>query len=157
MAIETHSALSKETINTLQELIQVNIDSADGFEFVSEKMNHAMLSEAFLKIADERRQLSDELSNVVAVNSEQPNREGSYAAALHRCWTSCREMVTSNDLFALLAEAERGEDIIKDAYESALESESGTSVHDMLLRHYDEVKSTHDRVRDLRDAVKSSD
>lgn len=156
MSIKTDAELSTETVSTLQELIQINIDSSDGFDFVADEMNHAMLSDAFRKIADERRQLADELSAIVSSTSEQPQRDGSYAASLHRCWTSCREMVSSNDLYALLAEAERGEDVIKQAYESALKETSTLPVNDVLHRQYDHVKTTHDRVRDLRDAVKSA-
>lgn len=154
MTVETQSDLNTETISTLQELIQINTDSSVGFDFVAKKLNHAMLSDAFRKIAEERRQLADELSVVVASHSAHPNREGSYAAALHRCWTSCREMVSSNDLYALLAEAKRGEDVIKQAYESALKETLAPAINDTLHRQFEQVRMTHDRVRDLRDAVK---
>jgi uncharacterized protein (TIGR02284 family) len=70
-------------------------------------------------------------------------------------WMSIREQFSSNNLYAVLAEVERGEDQIKHAYEQALRSTAGSAMNDVLTRHYTQVKSAHDRIRDLRDEHKS--
>jgi uncharacterized protein (TIGR02284 family) len=65
-----------------------------------------------------------------------------------------REAFSSNNEYTVLAEAERGEDTIKQAYEAALRDHPGTAMNDVLQRQYLQVKHAHDRVRDLRDARK---
>jgi uncharacterized protein (TIGR02284 family) len=151
MAIETKQSLSAETIRFLQELIQANIDSRDGFRYAAGVIDNLTLQSAFEQLADDRDLQADELARYVSWSGEQPRREGSVAAMVHRTWMGIREMVSSDNTYAILAEAERGEDAIKSAYESALESAAGSAMHDVLLHQYASVKAAHDRIRDLRD------
>lgn len=153
MAVETKADLNKSTIEGLQELIQMNIDSSQGFEHVADRVKLDALRIAFHEISEERQRQADELSAYVAVNHETPNRKGSFAAALHRSWISCLEYFSANDLHALMAEAERGEDMIKEAYEKVLRETAGSAVNDILTRHYSRVKLFHDKIRDLRDVL----
>jgi len=151
MALETKTNLRPETIKNLQELIQVNVDSKDGFEQAAHDIEDMTLSTLFQSLAHQRDEQARELAKFVEWNREKPQRTGSYAAALHRGWMSIREMLSTNNLYAILAEAERGEDQIKAAYESALKETAGSAVNDVLLRQFRQVKAAHDRVRDLRD------
>jgi uncharacterized protein (TIGR02284 family) len=154
MAVETKTALRQETIDALQELIQTNIDSRDGFRYSAEKIEDLTIASFFEQMAEEREQQANELSRFVQYNGEQPDRSGSYAAAVHRGWLAVREAVSTCNPYAVLAEAERGEDQIKRAYEKALREEPGSAMNDVLTQQYAQVKSAHDRVRDLRDSYK---
>lgn len=154
MALETKADLNKDTIEGVEQLVQMNVDSADGFEYVAKNINSDLLKISFEEICQERRQQADELAKYLSINDEKVNREGSYAAALHRCWMKCREFISLNELHAVVAEAERGEDEIKAAYEDVLRKTAGSAVNDVLTKQYSRVKLTHDRVRDLRDGLK---
>lgn len=151
MSVETKQKLSAETISALQDLIQVNIDSRDGFRQAAEVIDDLTLQSAFEQLADDRDQQADELARYVSWNGDQPRREGSVSAAVHRTWMRIREMLSSDNTYAVLAEAERGEDAIKGAYERALRTAAGTAMNDVLLHQYASVKAAHDRIRDLRD------
>ena len=152
MSIETQQVLTPKMISQLQELIQINIDSRDGFRHASEVTDDLTLQSAFEQIAIDRDAQADELARFVAWSGEYPRRDGSIAAAVHRAWMTIRESLSTDDRFAVLCEAERGEDSIKAAYEKALESFASTTVSDVLLRQYSAVKFSHDRIRDLRDS-----
>lgn len=154
MAVETKLNLEQETIDALQNLTQVNIDSRDGFREAAEKIDDTTLASMFQKFSDERAQQASELQHFVTINDEEPRRSGSSAASLHQTWMKIRQMFSSNDVHSILAEAERGEDVIKCAYEETLKKTAGSAVNDVLQRHYAAVKATHDRVRDLRDSHK---
>ena len=155
MAVETKDTLTNATITQIQELIQSNIDSRDGYKQAAESVDDLTLSSAFEQLASQRQAQADELARYVAWNGEEARREGSMAAAMHRTWMSIREMLTSDDRYAMLCEVERGEDSIKAAYESALKNTAGSAMNDVLLRQYADVKAAHDRMRDLRDECKS--
>jgi uncharacterized protein (TIGR02284 family) len=152
MAVETKQTLSADTVGQLQELIQINIDSRDGFRQAAESLDDLTLRSAFEQLAQDRDVQADDLARYVAWNGEMPRREGSFAATVHRAWMQIREMLSSDDRHAMLSEAERGEDAIKAAYEKALKNSAGSAMNDVLLRHYAAVKTSHDRIRDLRDA-----
>jgi uncharacterized protein (TIGR02284 family) len=156
MAVETKDTLSAATITQLQELIQANIDSRDGFRQAAEAVSDITLGSAFEQLAMERDAQAEELARYVAWNGEIARRDGSMVAAIHRTWMSVREMLTSDDRYAMLAEVERGEDSIKAAYEQALRDTAGSAMNDVLLDQYSKVKASHDRMRDLRDEYKNS-
>lgn len=152
MTLETKTTLQDETLDQLQDLVQINIDSRDGFRDAASQIPDAALATYFRELADERARQAEELQTYVELNNERPVKEGSFLAALHRSWISVRDSLASNEVHAVLAEAERGEDSIKNAYEEALRETAGSAVNDVLQSQYAQVKAAHDRVRDLRDA-----
>lgn len=154
MTMETKTTLEESTIEGLQTLIRYNLDSQKGFQEVAKETDSTELASLFREIAQERGELATELQQHVEVNDEDPVEEGSMMAALHRTWIEVRNKLNGGSPYVILAEAERGEDTIKHAYEDVLKETAGSAVNDVLTRQYAKVKSAHDRVRDLRDAVK---
>jgi uncharacterized protein (TIGR02284 family) len=151
MTVETKLHLDKETRDTLAELLTLNIDSRDGFREASEKMDDVTVGSLCQTLAMQRQAQADELARLLEVNSQEPDRSGSFAAAAHRIWMGIREALSPDNTYALLAEAERGEDHIKSGYESALKKTAGSAVTDVLNHQYGQVKAAHDRVKMLRD------
>lgn len=152
--METKTTLEESTIEGLQTLIRYNLDSQKGFQEVAKETDSTELASLFRELAQERGELATELQQHVEVNDEDPVEEGSMMAALHRTWIEVRNKLNGGSPYVILAEAERGEDTIKHAYEDVLKETAGSAVNDVLTRQYAKVKSAHDRVRDLRDAVK---
>ena len=149
------SNLPNETVNKLQDLIQYNIDAKDGFSEAAEKIENTQIAGLFRDYAAQRARFAQELQTYVAAAHEDPKTKGSLSAAAHRTWMGLREALSGNDVHAVLAEAERGEDAIKSKYEDVLQDGSAAPVSDVLQRQYVEIKQAHDRVRDLRDAWKN--
>ena len=156
MALETKTNLSDETVSHLQDLIQINIDSKDGFAEAAEEIKDDRIAALFRSVGQVRGKNADELQGLVALNNEEPVERGSIAAAFHRTWLNVRSKVTGGDNGAVLAEAERGEDHIKQQYEATLKADPGSAVSDVLHRQLAEVKAHHDQIRDLRDAYQAA-
>lgn len=151
---EMKCTLKPEVVSDIQKLHQANIDSAKGFEETAKDLKDEQLADNFCKWSSERSAQATELAELVECNAESVDHESSWLSALHRAYTSMRAAVSYDDKHALLAEAERGEDHIKAAYEEVLKETPGSAVNDILQRQYARVKATHDCVRDLRDACK---
>lgn len=149
--METKTTLTDKTIETIQGLISVNIDSRDGFKEAAEKVEHNSVAQLFCDLAEQRNQQVSELRTLVHSNDEEAEDAGSMAAAAHRAWMDLRAAFGAGTQ-AMLDEAERGEDHIKAQYEEALKECAGSAVTDVLNRQYAAVKNAHDRVRDLRDS-----
>jgi uncharacterized protein (TIGR02284 family) len=153
MATQTTSEMKKETIAKLQELIQINIDSAKGFEEAAGQLKNATLSRLCWDIAMERQVQANDLSHHVAISGEVPAEEGTWLGALRRSWSGVRAALSGDDEFEILSEAEASEDHVKAAYEDVLkETSSCCGVSDLVTKQYAAVKMSHDRIRDLRDA-----
>lgn len=150
--METVSTLNKETLKGVQDLIEINIDSANGFAEAAEKVENNAIATLFRTCAEERRANANDLKSLAHINGEEPESDGSWKAKMHRWWIDIRSTVQGGDEHAMLAEAERGEDAIKHRYEDVLKDTAGSAVNDVLQTQYAGVKARHDQIRDMRDA-----
>ncbi|QDU80044.1 hypothetical protein Pla110_17660 [Polystyrenella longa] len=157
MGLETKLDLNEETIDHLQDLICANIDAHEGLKESAEKISDSSVASTFREIAQERTQLAKELQIYCEWNGEQARKGGSASAAVHRAWIDIRSMLSNGDPYSILAEAERGEDHIKHAYEDALKASAGSAMTDVLQAQYRIVKAGHDRIRNLRDQFKAQE
>ncbi len=151
MALETQMSLTDETLKTLNDLIQVNVDAQKGFEEAASEVKDTKLSGMFRELAKERSCQSLELQSLVLQNGEKPPTDGSITGMAHRAWMNLRTTLGGGNQ-VILNEAERGEDHIKAKYEKALKCCAGSAVTDVLNRQYIAVQKAHDQVRDLRDS-----
>lgn len=148
----TLTHLPQKSLDWLQSLIEVNIDSRDGFREAADnlKETNPTLEAEFRQLAMQRDRQASELQDMVEHNAEKPKQSGSFTAAAHRTWMDLRTAMGGGE-HAVLSEAERGEDYIKGKYESALEELASCRCAGILRTHHAAVKASHDKVRDLRD------
>ena len=96
------------------------------------------------------RELQDEVRRL----GGDPEKAGSTAGALHRGWIDIKAAVTGQDQHAIVAEAERGEDVAKNAYDEALKEPLPASAQTVVQQQAAKVRQAHDRVREIRDRDK---
>lgn len=150
--METITTLNDETVSGLQDLIEINIDSSEGFAEAAEKIENPDIANYFRRCGQRRETFSRELQRVVGMNDTEPKDSGTLKGTIHRWWVGIRGAVQSGDEHAMLAEAERGEDAIKECYETVLKETAGSPLNAVLHRQYASVKQDHDTIRDMRDA-----
>lgn len=154
MQTTTNNKLTKSTVNNLNDLIQINLDSEKGFRETADDLQSDMYSSLFRKIADERCQQAEQLKGLVESEGYDSTDSGSLLGKAHRWWADLRDKVSDSPNYAVLAEAERGEDKILHMYQDLDEEVRDTSAHQLVHQHKDQVKRRHDQVRDLRDKAK---
>ena len=152
--METVTNLQPKTIDKLQDLIRINIDSANGVATAAAQIVPAGAASLFRNRTAKRRAFAKELRRYVRMNDEEAEDSGSVKGKLHRWWIDVVGTVRDGDQHAILAEAERGEDAIKHLYEDALPEIAGNPLNALLNEQYARVKAGHDKIRDLRDATK---
>jgi len=149
--------LSDKAADSVQDLIRLNIDSSEGFTAAAEMIEDRRVSELFREYAAQRSANAEELKSAVAFNGDKPAESGTTKGTLHRWWLEVRSSVVGGDAANVLSEAERGEDYIKERYETVVKEVAGTPVSELLMNQYRGVKAAHDHVRDLRDAFKAAE
>lgn len=140
---------NKETISTLNSLIETCEDGAKGFRTAAEHVDDGSITSLFDTFAAEREQFAQELRAEVRRLGGQADEGGSMSGAIHRSWTGLKSAVTGSSVSAIVAEAERGEDAAVEAYEEAMKANMPPNVQSVIQRQYTKVKAAHDRVRDL--------
>jgi uncharacterized protein (TIGR02284 family) len=141
-------------ISVLNNLIETCKDGEQGFKAAAEGLTSPEIKARFLQYSRERSQMSSELQAEVQRLGGDPERSGSTAAALHRGWLDIKSVVTGKDDHAIVAEAERGEDSAKNAYESALKEALPASAQMLVQQQATKIRQAHDDVRSLRDRDK---
>lgn len=152
--METLSHLDNSTLEGVLDLIEINNDSARGFDRAADAIDDPVIADWLRRCGLERRAFSEELKRYARMNGEQPDESGTPRGALHRWWLTLRGAVSPGADHAVLAEAERGEHAIKQCYERVIRETAGSPLNAALLAQHASVKTVHDRVRDLRDAHK---
>src|SRR5881227_1629128 len=151
-------AQQKETISTINDLIETLKDGQEGFRQAAEAVEDPKLKSVFNEYSLQRARFAGELqSQAIALGESKPEDSSSAAGAMHRAWINLKSAITKRDDHAILAECERGEDSAVKEYRDAMENEELSSpIRDLVSRQYTEVKSAHDRIKQLRDATKES-
>lgn len=147
--------LNKDSIDRLNDLIRINFDSAAGFVKAAELIeDDSELSNLLRCMSLERRGFAEELKGMLWVEGDPPPETSSWEGKIHRWWLQLRTKLQPNDRYAVLAEAERGEDKIKAEYEKAIDEVDDRNVHLVLVQQYRLVCKDHDNIRSLRDQAK---
>ncbi len=147
--------LTKTTIDRLKNLVRVNVDTSEGLASAAGKVDDDQLKEIFMNISRQRDRFAKQLQAALKMNDEDVSDRESIVNKLHRWWTDLRTSLSSDEKLAVLAEAEKAEDIIKKMYEEMLQATAETEIAEMVEAQYREVKQAHDEIRDLRDARKA--
>jgi uncharacterized protein (TIGR02284 family) len=140
-------------ISVLNSLIETCNDGAAGFQTAAEGLQSRTTGELFRLYARERAELAEELRGEVRRLGGTPETGGSVSGAMHRGWMNIKTAIAGKNDSAIIAEAERGEDVAVQEFKKAAASDLPSEVRATIQRQFAQVKSTHDRVRDLEKSV----
>lgn len=143
----------KETISTLNDLIETCKDGQEGFRLASEAVTNDEDLKTFLfSCSLQRSKFAGELqAELKTLGEADPAESSTVKSALHRGWINLRQAITGGDDHAILAECERGEDLAVAAYRKAVNSGLSDPLREIVQRQFQEVLATHNTVRDMRD------
>jgi len=145
----------KETISTINDLIETLKDGQEGFRQAAEAVEDPELKSLFNEFSLQRSRFAGELqSQAVALGESKPEDSSSVAGAMHRAWINLKSAIAQRDDHAILAECERGEDsAVKEYLEAMGEENLAGPVREIISRQYAEVQNAHDRIKQLRDTT----
>lgn len=152
----TDEAKLSETKRVLTSLINTLQDSQKGFADIGEHLKDETLKRYFLAESLKRANFRAELENELHREGVKDVKEtGTTAGAVHRVWGDLKAKLGGGDR-TLLETAEQGEDAAKKAYQDALEQDLPAPVRQLIAEQQAHVLTSHDYVRDHRDALKKS-
>jgi len=150
------SEKNSELEKTLKNVINILQDGQKGFADLGEKLKDATLKRYFLAESLKRANFRAELENELHRHGVKDiHEEGTVAGAMHRSWGDLKAKVLTTSDHDLLDTAEQGEDKAKKAYKDALDIELPLPVRQLLTEQQTHILSSHDYVRDHRNALAS--
>jgi uncharacterized protein (TIGR02284 family) len=140
---------ASNAISTLNDLIETCRDGENGFRTAAGAVKDHHVKALFERFARQRAEMVRELQEEVRKLGGNPDNSGSVSATLHRGWMNLKSLVTGADDNALIAEAERGEDIAKAVFQKALKENLPAGARALVEQQAAIVLTAHDEVRKL--------
>jgi len=138
-----------KVISVLNTLIETCKDGEYGFSTAAEGLNDTQTRTLFSQFSNQRAEMARALQAEVRRLGGDPERKGSVSGSAHRGWINIKSAVTGKDDAAIIAEAERGEDSAKKAFEDALKEPVPMPTRALITELSAKVHTVHDRVRSL--------
>jgi uncharacterized protein (TIGR02284 family) len=140
-----------DEISVLNTLIATTIDSITGYEDSATNIDNERLREIFRRRANERQQVVQDLRSEVRRLGGEPEEGGTFLGKAHQRFEDLKAAVTGRDEKAIINEVERGEDYLKEKFETALSSQQLTGeARGVVERAYQSVRSGHDEISRLK-------
>lgn len=108
------------TLERMDELIEVCLDGENGFRAAAEAMENKQIQTVLNGYAQQRAEFAAVLQNEVIRRGGRPERDDELKAAMHRGWLNLKAAITGHDPGAILGECVRGENFAIEQYEQAL-------------------------------------
>jgi uncharacterized protein (TIGR02284 family) len=138
----------------LNTLIATLIDSVDGYQKSAADTENSKFAEMFNARAQERQQVITKLQAVVARLGGNPEDDGTTTAAAHRGWINLKEAVLGRDDEAIINEVERGEDYLKNKFETVLANKDlPAEARSAVEEAWQSVREGHDQMSQLKHAL----
>ena len=145
-----------DEISTLNTLIATTIDSVTGYENSAKDIDNQRFAEIFRERANERQQVVEQLRGEVRRLGGNPEDDGSFMGKTHQRFEDLKSAITGGDDKAIINEVERGEDYLKDKFETALDSDALTGESRAVVeRCYQSVRSGHDQMSQLKHGLET--
>jgi len=153
MTDHTHSV----EITTLNTLIATLTDSVTGYEDAAANIEGSdRLQQLFRERAGERRGVVEELRTEVRRLGGDPEDGGTFLGKVHQRFLDLKAAIAGRDEKAIVDEVERGEDYLKEKFETALNSGYlSDETRAIVERANQSVRSGHDQVSALKHGLEA--
>ena len=148
--------MAKDVATVLNDLIETCKDGEAGFRQAADHVSNPELKALLTRRAADCSDGAAQLQEQVSMLGVQPEDRGTAGGALHRGWLGLKSAVTGGSDLAVLEECERGEDVAKSRYQSALDEPLPPSILALVQVQYEGVLRNHDQMRDLRDRLRAT-
>jgi|SRR5437868_10366407 len=145
-----------QEISTLNTLIATLIDSITGYEDAAANSEAGRFPQLFRERASERQQVVEDLRAEVRRLGGNPEDDGSFMGKTHQRFLDLKAAVTGRDEQSIINEVERGEDYLKEKFETALNSDTlSGECRAAVERAYQSVRSGHDQMSQLKHGLEA--
>jgi uncharacterized protein (TIGR02284 family) len=147
----------QEEISTINTLIATLIDSVTGYEDAASNSEAGRFTEMFRDRASERQRCVEDLRSEVRRLGGNPEDDGSFMGKTHQRFLDLKAAVTGRDDQAIINEVERGEDYLKEKFETALNhGDLSPESRSVIERVFQSVRSGHDQMSQLKHGMEAS-
>ncbi len=147
-----------KTAEILNDLIQINNDRIEGYNKAIKELEDkdADLKTLFANMIGESHQYKLALAQEVEVFKKDVDTDSTTnLGKIYRTWMDIKALFTGHDRKTVLSNCEFGEDAAQKAYKEALEEKNLPEfIKEIILKQKDQLKLSHNKIKQLRDMQK---
>jgi uncharacterized protein (TIGR02284 family) len=144
-------------ISALNDLIRINNDRIAGYQKAVENTEETGLNLLFNEYIDQSKNNVSELREYIHVLGGDPADGTTLSGKFYHAWMDVKAAFINKDRHSILSDCERGEDIAKKAYRTALDDKEliweDEKVVSILNNHLESLRIAHDTIKSLRDTA----
>ncbi|MEO7410894.1 MAG: PA2169 family four-helix-bundle protein [Sphingomicrobium sp.] len=144
-------------VTALNTLTATLIDSVNGYQDAAANSEGHQFQQLFRDRATERNTVAEELRAEVRRLGGEPESDGSFMGKTHQRFLDLKAAITGRDDKAIINEVERGEDYLKEKFETALKSDVLTGDSRAAVeRAFQSVRQGHDQMSQLKHGMETT-
>jgi uncharacterized protein (TIGR02284 family) len=138
----------------LNTLIATTLDSVKGYRESADESENSTHAQFFREMSEERSRVASDLQQEVRSLGGDPEMDSSTAGAAHRGWVDLKSAITGRDEKAIVNEVERGEDYIKEKFETAMkDDELSPAARGAIEKCFGSIRKGHERASEMKHAM----
>ena len=144
---------SKETIEVLNDLIQINNDRIIGYEKAirDTKQEDSDLKILFASMVAESHRMKIALATEVQSLGAGIEQGATVSGKIYQAWMEVKAAFSGHNRHSILANCESIEDATEKAYQLAQQHDLPAFIRDLLARQQETLDASHEEIRSLRD------
>ena len=143
-------------IATLNTLTATLIDSVTGYRDAADHAQSPRFQQLFRKFADERSSAVEMLRQQVTSLGGEAEGDGSFMGKTHQRFMDLKSAITGRDDKAIVNEVERGEDYLKEKFETVLKDvDLSTQSRGVVEQAFTSVRMGHDQMSELKHGMEA--
>ena len=147
---------STENTTILKTLTSTLNDSVNGYREAAEHAEGSQFQQIFRDNAAERARVAGELQGEVRRLGATPDEDGTMLGKTHQVFLDLKAAVIGRDDQAIVNEVERGEDYLKEKFETALaDTNLAAESRTIVERAYQSVRKGHDQISQLKHGLEA--
>ena len=147
---------STENTAILKTLTSTLNDSVNGYREAAEHAEGSQFQQIFRDNAAERARVAGELQGEVRRLGATPDEDGTVLGKTHQVFLDLKAAVMGRDDKTIVNEVERGEDYLKEKFETALaDTNLAAESRDIVERAYQSVRTGHDQISQLKHGLEA--
>ena len=144
---------TRETIEVLGDLIQINNDRIIGYEKAirDSKPEDTDLKILYATMVAESHRMQIALASEVQTLGGEIEQRTTTSGKIYRAWNDIKAMFTGRDRHATLVNCENSEEATQSAYRQALDHDLPSYIRELLNRQQEALKASLEDIRSTRE------
>ena len=144
---------TRETIEVLNDLIQINNDRIIGYEKAirDSKPEDTDLKILYASMVAESHRMKIALATEVQTLGAEVEQGTTTSGKIYRAWNDIKAMFSGHDRHATLVNCENGEEAAQSAYRQALNHDLPSYIRELLNRQLEALKASLEDIRSTKE------